>query len=58
MSSCPYSAYPLLPSLETLKVDTSVASMRLTVLPIDWSYRDPGEYANQRPFPIHTHVVN
>ena len=43
MSSCPYSAYPLLPSLETLKVDTSVASMRLTVLPIDWFYRDPGE---------------
>ena len=37
------SAYPYLPSLETLKVDTSAASMRLTVLPIDWFYRDPGE---------------
>ena len=35
-----YDCFALMPSLETLQVDTNAAALRLTVLPIEWFYRD------------------
>ena len=37
-----YDCHPLLPALETLKVDTDASGLRLAVLPIAWFYRPPG----------------